>query len=92
MISTGDLQILEAGFSGALEKSKTMQIATEEHVLGMEDEKPVRGWRFYGSFGSLCLATFIIAIDATIISVALPVRTFSARPHEIPPPHTPSLA
>ncbi|KAM0338539.1 hypothetical protein ACHAPU_011299 [Fusarium lateritium] len=31
-----------------------------------------RGWRFYGAFGTLCLVTFIIALDATIICVALP--------------------
>ena len=33
-----------------------------------------RGWRFYGTFGSLALLNFICAIDATILSVALPVR------------------
>jgi hypothetical protein len=33
-----------------------------------------RGWRFYGAFGTLCLVTFIIALDSTIICVALPVR------------------
>ncbi|KAF4339242.1 multidrug transporter [Fusarium beomiforme] len=32
-----------------------------------------RGWRFYGAFGTLCLVTFIIALDSTIICVALPV-------------------
>ncbi|CAM1505515.1 Fc.00g111520.m01.CDS01 [Cosmosporella sp. VM-42] len=31
-----------------------------------------RGWRFYGAFGTLCLCTFIIALDSTIICVALP--------------------
>ncbi|KAK2698854.1 hypothetical protein QWA68_002498 [Fusarium oxysporum] len=31
-----------------------------------------RGWRFYGAFGTLCLVTFIIALDSTIICVALP--------------------
>ncbi|KAH7188721.1 major facilitator superfamily domain-containing protein [Fusarium flagelliforme] len=30
------------------------------------------GWRFYGAFGTLCLVTFIIALDSTIICVALP--------------------
>ncbi|GKT97860.1 unnamed protein product [Fusarium langsethiae] len=32
----------------------------------------LRGWRFYGAFGTLCLVTFIIALDSTIICVALP--------------------
>jgi len=41
-----------------------------------EDSPPskTRGWRFYGAFGTLCLVTFIIALDSTIICVALPVR------------------
>jgi hypothetical protein len=34
-----------------------------------------RGWRFYGAFGTLCLVTFIIALDSTIICVALPVSS-----------------
>lgn len=38
-----------------------------------------RGWRFYGAFGTLCLVTFIIALDSTIICVALPVSFESAR-------------
>ncbi|KAF4495623.1 multidrug transporter [Fusarium agapanthi] len=31
-----------------------------------------RVWPFYGAFGTLCLVTFIIALDSTIICVALP--------------------
>jgi hypothetical protein len=30
-------------------------------------------WRFYASFGCLCLVNLVCAIDATILSVALPV-------------------
>ncbi|UZP44270.1 hypothetical protein NXS19_012082 [Fusarium pseudograminearum] len=42
--------------------------------LGTEDmsSTTTRGWRFYGAFGTLCLVTFIIALDSTIICVALP--------------------
>ncbi|KAH9203338.1 MFS multidrug transporter-like protein [Leptodontidium sp. 2 PMI_412] len=39
------------------------------------EEQPVavkRGWRFYGTFGTLALLNLICAIDATILSVALP--------------------
>jgi hypothetical protein len=35
---------------------------------------PKRGWRFYGTFASLAVLNLICAIDATILSVALPVR------------------
>ena len=42
----------------------------------MEEEQYVstkRNWRFYGTFGTLALLNLICAIDATILSVALPV-------------------
>ncbi|OCL09428.1 MFS general substrate transporter [Glonium stellatum] len=31
------------------------------------------GWRFYAIFGSLCIITLVVALDATTISVALPI-------------------
>jgi hypothetical protein len=43
------------------------------------EEQPVsvkRGWRFHGTFGTLALLNFICAIDATILSVTLPVRDY----------------
>ena len=42
-----------------------------------------RGWRFYGTFGTLALLNLICAIDATILSVALPVRGYSDNPHTV---------
>ena len=36
-----------------------------------EDFNP--GWRFYASFISLCIITIAVALDATSLSVALPV-------------------
>jgi hypothetical protein len=50
-----------------------------ETVTEMEKEKVEvaaavnRGWRFYGAFACLALLNLICAIDATILSVALPV-------------------
>ena len=32
------------------------------------------GWRFYASFISLCIITLAVALDATSLSVALPVK------------------
>jgi hypothetical protein len=56
------------------ESSSTMQV---DQSSEMEKEKqPVpakRGWRFYGTFATLALLNLICAIDATILSVALPV-------------------
>ncbi len=31
------------------------------------------GWRFYAAFTSLCIITLAVALDATSLSVALPV-------------------
>jgi hypothetical protein len=42
-----------------------------------------RGWRFYGTFGTLALLNLICAIDATILSVALPVRNYLNNPHTV---------
>lgn len=38
-----------------------------------EPEKFQPGWRFLAAFGSLCIITLMAALDATSISVALPV-------------------
>ena len=35
------------------------------------------GWRFYASFTSLCIITLGVALDATSLSVALPVIAIS---------------
>jgi hypothetical protein len=45
-----------------------------EHDGEVEVSTTKRGWRFYGSFACLALLNLICAIDATILSVALPVR------------------
>jgi hypothetical protein len=37
-------------------------------------EKFQPGWRFIAAFGSLCIITLMAALDATSLSVALPVR------------------
>ena len=35
------------------------------------------GWRFYAAFTSLCIITLAVALDATTLSVALPVNSIS---------------
>lgn len=47
----------------------TSNVPSEKHEIK-------RDWRFYGAFGTLCILTLIIALDSTILSVALPVSTF----------------
>jgi hypothetical protein len=44
------------------------------NVEDINDEKPKRSWQFYGTFACLAILNLICAIDATILSVALPVR------------------
>lgn len=50
----------------------TADTIEEEKLDEKSTEK--RGWRFYGTFACLALLNFVCALDATILSVALPVR------------------
>lgn len=47
----------------------------EKDMVVKETEVVKRGWRFYGTFACLALLNLICAIDATILSVALPVSS-----------------
>ncbi|KAI2476988.1 ProP Permease major facilitator superfamily [Pyrenophora tritici-repentis] len=47
--------------------------ATAENVKAPSPDKFKPGWRFLAAFGSLCIITLMAALDATSISVALPV-------------------
>lgn len=54
------------------------QLRTESvTVLDLASQSPPDnfnpGWRFYASFTSLCIITLAVALDATSLSVALPV-------------------
>lgn len=43
------------------------------------------GWKFYCLFGVLSGCTLVVALDANIVAVALPVRpTFSPQPPHLP--------
>ncbi|TVY20686.1 Efflux pump FUS6 [Lachnellula arida] len=44
----------------------------EKEIMVTDAEVVKRGWRFYGTFACLALLNLICAIDATILSVALP--------------------
>lgn len=48
--------------------------STSEKSQASTPEKFQPGWRFLAAFGSLCIITLMAALDATSISVALPVR------------------
>ncbi len=55
-----------------------LELEPPEHDLpnrsGVKDpEKFQPGWRFIAAFGSLCIITLMAALDATSLSVALPV-------------------
>jgi hypothetical protein len=54
-----------------LQKDKRVKMERGEEEGALTTK---RGWRFYGSFACLALLNLICAIDATILSVALPVR------------------
>ncbi|KAI5465732.1 major facilitator superfamily domain-containing protein [Mariannaea sp. PMI_226] len=50
----------------SLEKKKNGKCAATK-------EAPKHGWRTYAAFATLCLVTFIVALDSTIICVAIPI-------------------
>ncbi|KAF2831146.1 MFS general substrate transporter [Ophiobolus disseminans] len=47
--------------------------SSSETLQAPEPEKFQPGWRFLAAFGSLCIITLMAALDATSISVALPI-------------------
>ncbi|OAL56109.1 MFS general substrate transporter [Pyrenochaeta sp. DS3sAY3a] len=47
--------------------------STSEKSTKSEPEKFQPGWRFIAAFGSLCIITLMAALDATSLSVALPI-------------------
>ena len=48
-------------------------VAVVNHASSSPPDGFDPGWRFYTSFTSLCIITLAVAMDATSLSVALPV-------------------
>ena len=55
-------------------QSQPLNDSTSERSTSPTPEKFQPGWRFIAAFLSLCIITLMAALDATSISVALPVR------------------
>ena len=55
-------------------KSRTENATVFDLPSSSTTEKFNPGWRFYASFISLCIITLAVALNATSLSVALPVR------------------
>jgi hypothetical protein len=53
---------------------QTLSDSASEELQVRESDKFKPGWRFLAAFGSLCIITLMAALDATSLSVALPVR------------------
>lgn len=57
-------------------KNPESESAIDASSMQMDTEKPEKfqpSWRFLAAFGSLCILTLMAALDATSLSVALPV-------------------
>jgi hypothetical protein len=52
----------------------TVQVEKDVEDNVVDEIKVKRGWRFNGTFACLAILNLICSIDATILSVALPVR------------------
>ncbi|KAI4616692.1 hypothetical protein J4E80_005967 [Alternaria sp. BMP 0032] len=54
-------------------QTKPLSDSVSDRLKAPEPEKFKPGWRFLAAFGSLCIITLMAALDATSISVALPI-------------------
>jgi len=54
-------------------QSQPLNDSTSERSTSSAPQKFKPGWRFIAAFLSLCIITLMAALDATSISVALPV-------------------
>ena len=65
----------EGDTPGDREVAVREQATPENLETNQVSSKPFNpGWRFYTVFTSLCVISFAAALDATSLSVALPVR------------------
>ncbi|KAF7508631.1 hypothetical protein GJ744_009023 [Endocarpon pusillum] len=62
---------------------RTSELVTEgdalDNIASLTPEKFDPGWLFYTAFTSLCIITLAVALDATSLSVALPIIASSLR-------------
>ncbi|PQE32818.1 mfs multidrug transporter protein [Rutstroemia sp. NJR-2017a WRK4] len=54
------------------EESAKSSVEMEKSELHSMDAEQKKGWRFFGTFACLAILNFVCAVDATILSVALP--------------------
>jgi hypothetical protein len=62
-------------------QTQVLQDSTSERSTSPTPEKFQPGWRFIAAFLSLCIITLMAALDATSLSVALPVSLFDSYHH-----------
>jgi hypothetical protein len=70
---------LMKGAKIALEIDTDQSIAdntTSQDNCTAERSPPRRGRRFYAALGAICLVNIVVALDASVVSVALPVTFF----------------
>jgi hypothetical protein len=66
-------QSIGDGLKPEIPQSEPLSDSASGESRAPEPEKFQPGWRFLAAFGSLCIITLMAALDATSISVALPV-------------------
>jgi hypothetical protein len=49
--------------------------ASGDASMGEKPSSDKRGWRFYAALGVICLVNVVTALDASIVSAALPVSS-----------------
>jgi hypothetical protein len=81
-MTTQAAQSLEDDQKPEIPQSQLLSDSTSERSQSSKPEKFEPGWRFIAAFLSLCIITLMAALDATSISVALPV-SFIGFPHAL---------
>jgi MFS family permease len=72
-MTTPSSQFLGDNLKPVAPQSQPHNDSTSETLPSPEPEKFEPGWRFIAAFGSLCVITLMAALDATSLSVALPI-------------------
>jgi hypothetical protein len=73
-MATPSSQSLGDDLKPEVPQTQNLNASDSGSLQAPELEKFKPGWRFLAAFGSLCIITLMAALDATSISVALPVR------------------
>jgi hypothetical protein len=63
------------GRTDAVASSTVLSITTSDDSAGEKLSSHKKGWKFYAALGVICQVNIVAALDASVISTALPVSS-----------------